>query len=326
MALSSSLCAAAAKSSRDQPAQRIRYFNPNGPRDGNGFLGFGEVDGNGKKLSPEEFRRRRQETTEPREVMVLDARAPDRGGLDAWNLEDHGFCFVAAPTPITDFKDKKLIQSEYYSRVAEVVKAQVPNLTNAFPMSHIVRTEDPANLTAAYAKFAHSDFGPAFEPIFRRMLTTRFGVPEREAQECGLCALNLWAPFDHPAYKDPLCMLDASSVHMEKETVLFLYAGTGGKSDATTYQGQDQAPGIGPIFSPNHRWVFCPDMQPSEAILFKQSDFRKESRSKTCFHNSFPDTFHDAWKDCPRRRSIEVRLLVTWAPQHHGGEQQESKL
>ncbi len=50
---------------------------------------------------------------------------------------------------------------------------------------------------------AHSDFGPAFEPLFRNMLVARCGLPEQEAQTCGLCVVNYWAPIDRPAYKDP---------------------------------------------------------------------------------------------------------------------------
>lgn len=301
------------KPSRTLPSVKIRYFNPNGPKDANGLLGFGEVDSSGNRLSPEEFRKRRQETTEAHEVAVLDAREAPNGGLQSWTLEEHGFSFVPAPEPASDFQDPGLVRADYYPRAAELVRTSMPGARRVIPVSHIVRTENPKNLTAAYAKFAHSDFGPDFEPIFRRMLTTRHAVPEEEAQHCGLCAMNLWAPFDRVAYKDPLCLLVGSSVQMEKDTVPFVYVGTGGASTKSlTYQGSDQAPGLGPVYSPNHRWVFCPDMAPEEAVIFKQYDFRPGEAVRSCFHNSCPDPFHDEWQDCPARRSIELRLLVTF--------------
>ena len=53
----------------------------------------------------------------------------------------------------------------------------------------------------------------------------------------------------------------------------------------------------------------------AEAVIFKQFDFRSSSRSRATFHQAFPDPFHAGWLECPPRRSIECRLLLTFDPE-----------
>jgi len=48
-------------------------------------------------------------------------------------------------------------------------------------------------------------------------------------------------------------------------------------------------------------------------VIFKQYDFRASSASKATFHQAFPDPYHDSWQECPPRRSIECRILLTYA-------------
>lgn len=173
-----------------------------------------------------------------------------------------------------------------------------------------------------YGRLAHTDYGPEFEPLFRKMLVERMGLPEEEARSCGLCVVNLWAPIERPAYKDPLCLLDHSSVPAEKREQMIPYMTTGNigyKRGAGTWspnlipQASQDAPSYGPVYSPEHRWVYLPDMRPDEAVIFKQHDYRLGTgRARTGCHSAFSDHFHDADKECPGRRSIECRLLLTF--------------
>merc|ERR550514_1088705 len=66
-----------------------------------------------------------------------------------------------------------------------------------------------------------------------------------------------------------------------------------------------------PLYSPQHRWVYISDMRPDETWLFKQWDSR-EGVAKCTFHCSFHDPYHDGWTDCPGRRSVEARILLTF--------------
>ena len=39
-------------------------------------------------------------------------------------------------------------------------------------------------------------------------------------------------------------------------------------------------------------------------MIFKQYDCRPNVAARACWHSSFRDTFHDAWKECPGRRLL----------------------
>lgn len=68
----------------------------------------------------------------------------------------------------------------------------------------------------------------------------------------------------------------------------------------------------GPTYSPSHRWVFCSDMRPDEALFFKQIDTR-DGVAKVSYHNAVRDPFHEADDpERPFRRSLELRVLLTF--------------
>lgn len=307
--------------SRERRAQELLFFNPKAPRGDQGEVLF-----NGKD------RRAMLACTEPHQVTILDARDPQHGGLQAWKFEEHGFCFIPAPEPVRDFLEPALIRTEYVSRVVETVRRHT-GARRVFFMSHMIRGADPNGRVFPYAGFTHADYGPEFEPLFRRMLMHREGLPEAEALGCGLCAANLWVPAGRPAYKNPICLLDGSSLKdWETETIRFtqngdLHYSTNRPGPERVPRSAQDAPAIGPLPAPHHRWVYCPDMRTQEAALFKQYDFRGRKQGRgggaglttggksgaVCsFHSSFPDDFHEAWRDCPSRLSIECRLLLAF--------------
>lgn len=283
-----------------------------------GILTMGEQPGDSK----EEYKQRRSRVVARHEVTVHDGHRID-GGLAGWDFERNGFRVIGTPPPAPDYTDLKNLAASYVVDVAGLV-ADSLGATRAFPVGFQIRTEATGRGTsqASYARFAHSDYGPDYEDQFRSVLEHRFGVPPDEASGCGLCLVGFWAPIERPAYRDPLCLLDASStgeVPLEEKSIRLLYSGLSlGKlnrdrpiEERIPVPGGD-APTLAPIYSPDHRWVFIPDMTPEQALMFKQYDFRPDAEHRVCFHNSFRDRFHDAWEDCPGRRSIEVRLLVTF--------------
>lgn len=257
------------------------------------------------------------------DVKIVDARTHLPGGKEAWKFEEHGFCFLDAVEPVADFTDKKLVERDHQPRVLDSVK-EATGASRVFWMSHMPRSEKKQGLgsgTQGYASVvAHSDYGPAFEKQFRLLLEKRYKVPQEEAQSCGVCLANLWRPIERPAYKDPLALLDASTIQMQTETMPWSLQGMdvgfqnlGGRPVAERIPAAaSDAPAIAPCYAPQHRWVFLPDMQVEEAVLFKQYDFRPNATAKATFHCSFPDRFHNAWKDCPGRRSVECRLILTF--------------
>ena len=312
------------KGVRDQSDTLLRYFDSDAPRSEvvrtasdqySGLLTLGEAPG----ASKEDYKKRRDSVVRKYPVTIQDARTCEAGGLGAWQLAMHGFEFVSAPTPIGDFHDREQIRRDYMPRVLDLIKAETRAIC-AFPIGQQVRTEETGRGTSSssYARFAHSDYGPEFEPLLRRLLVTRYGFGEAEARSCGMACLGFWTPIDHPAYKDPLCLLDCSSVEFDREMVRYIYQGElhfdskRPAAERVPAAAQD-APAIAPLYSPAHRWYFAPDMRTDEAVIFKQYDWRPGVAARACWHDSFRDRFHDTWQECPGRRSIEFRILATFS-------------
>jgi hypothetical protein len=273
---------------------------------------------------------------ESQQVTVVDARTHLPGGKDAWSLDEHGFCYIARPA--YDFEehaqqDRKRVDAEFGPKVVEAVRLAA-GAKRAFWMSHQRRAEEGARIAGQDADgyvlgFGHSDYGPDFERQLRTVLTARYGVLPHEAQTCGLCLVNMWAPVQRPAYQNPLAYLDSSSIEMPTHTTKYLLpsevdTGYGYQKEALGQEKHPRpvnervpvaakdAPALAPLYSPQHRWVYLPDMTEDEAVIFKQYDFRKSSTSKATFHQAFPDPFHSSWADCPGRRSIECRVVLTY--------------
>lgn len=319
----------------------VNYINSNPPPEvvENGVVTLGEPAG----ISKEEYKKRRQMTTETHDVMILDARTVE-GGLASFSLKDHGITCLKPPQTL-DFDNvkKEAIQQEYYPKLQEVVK-QATGAKHAFVFQHTKRTENPKSLTQGYAKFAHADSGPISPEVFRGMLVGRFGLPEEEVKNSYVVLVNFWTPFDRPAYKNPLCLLDASTVDVTTERVRVNYAASttdrrqnqdGGRkaTDGFTPSEEEQKkieelfkagktaggvfadPGLsGPLYAPRHRWIFCPDMEPNEeAWLFTQYDERPGYMPS--FHCSFHDSFYDDKGEVPGRRSLECRMVCLFPKQ-----------
>ncbi len=312
---------------RDQPGTALRYINPEAPRDAaattalgeyRGLLTLGEMPGDSK----EEYKKRRARVLTRHEVTLHDARSED-GGLGDWDFDRNGFTSLPAPAPIPDFTDRAQLASDYVPRVLDRVK-QAIGASQVFSIGFQIRTEATGRGTsqASYARFAHCDYGPEYEAQFRTVLAHRFGMPEDEARTRGLCCLGFWAPIDRPAYQDPLCLLDAASLESESHTTTSIRLIYSGLSLGKLNQGRPleeripvpggDVPSIAPVFSPEHRWQFFPDMTPEQGVIFKHYDWRPEAVSRVCFHNSFRDRFHDTWPECPGRRSVEVRVLAAF--------------
>lgn len=282
------------------------------------MLTLGESPGDTK----DDYKKRRARVAATHEVTVFDARDED-GGVGTWDLEQNGFTTAEAPEPATDFKDRRLLEQDYVPRVLELVR-QTFDASRAFSIGFQIRTEATGRGTsqASYARFAHSDYGPESEPQLRRILFNRYGLTEAEAQTCELCCVGFWAPIDRPAYQDPLCLLDAASFDPEnlaEQSIRLLYSGLslGSLNKDRAIEERIPVPGgdvpaLAPIYAPDHRWYYIPDMTPEQALIFKQYDWRKGAASRVCFHNSFRDRFHEDWDDCPGRRSVEVRVLLTF--------------
>lgn len=180
-------------SDRDQAETLIRYINPEVPRDETastflgeytGFLTLGETPGGSKA----DYKKRRARIVEPHEMTIRDARGHQNADLDSWDFELNGFTVARAPAPVADFQDRDLRVRQYLPRALDLVK-ETTGARHAFLIGQQIRTEATARGTSqsSYARFAHSDYGPEYEPQLRRVLAARYGISEAEARSCGLC-------------------------------------------------------------------------------------------------------------------------------------------
>lgn len=315
---------------------KLRYFNRNAPPevlDKNGaYKGvqglfakvldaptkprksqLGEVEF--KDTSREQYERATTKVTEELEVPVVDARTAEEGGLAFWDLNTHGFMILKTPPHPPDFTDTKVVKQDYYPQLAERAKAAT-GATRCCVLYHGLRRENPEDATQGYAGFCHGDGGPDAVQTWRQALLKR-GFREEEVMNCEIMHCNVWHPRERPAFRDPLCILDASSMRQgwqEDETPLDSV-----KYKSFTPQGFYA---LGPLYSPSNRWVFVSDMAPEEAFLFKNYDTRA-GVAKCGFHNSFHDPFHDKDPSKPGRRSCEFSLLFTF-PKQEGKENNKS--
>merc|ERR1711879_663001 len=107
-----------------------------------------------------------------------------------------------------------------------------------------------------------------------------------------------------PVLCDPLAMLEWSSQRPEDVMTIRL-----------VYEHR-----VGEVYrvlpSPTHRWVYFPEMQPGECIVFKVFDSATDGRARFSLHSAFEDP--NSPTEAPCRESVELRCAVLF------GEQSES--
>jgi len=281
------------------------------------------------KGTAEQYKKARHLMTDEKEVIFMDARAAD-GGLSFWDFDTHGLCCITPP-PAIDFandpaiyymtrdrnaemgvskkpeKKPSKLREVYYPALCELAK-KLTGAKECFLESHAMREPNPKNIFANPSRFAHSDASARSPPIFRNTLVKRFGYSEEEANSVDICSFNIWHPIEYPAYRDPLCLLDSSSVDIDRDIAPIPYVDTEGKQVKMNSGFELE----GPCFNPSHRWVYISDQKPDEAWVFKQWDTR-DGVAKQCYHNSFHDPFYDNANPAKSgRKSIEFRMLLVF--------------
>jgi len=242
--------------------------------------------------------------------------------------DTHGFCVAQGipPPPSANFQDPKNTKAEYGPKIVELTK-RLTGAKEGFLYQYVNRGPDGNKRNFGireYGNFAHSDFGSTSPATFQGVLMKQFKMSQEEVDASEILCLNIWHPRDGPAYKDPLCLLDATSQEYAPVKIPFLtmnlfyptipLAKNFMKSGAYSNESKknvDESLVCGPTYAPQHRWFFISDQKPDEAWLFKQYDTRPNV-AKTAFHTSFPDPFHAKDPNCPERKSAEFRVLLTF--------------
>ncbi len=237
-------------------------------------------------------RETRRANTAFQDVQMRDARPMLAAG--ECELDVCGFTLTRFANGIRDFRDEDEVKRSYYPGIERLVE-RTTGAHRAFVRSHLIRTETPVDFNDGYARFVHCDYN------VKRLVEMSEAVLEQHGVEpqpnWDYVWYNTWQPFDNPAIRNPLSFIDWRSLPAD-DVIDYYYTG----------RNQDSLVAA-PVYNPDHRWYYFPDMTPDEILVFKQMDGRP-GVSVYCPHTSFD--IPSLPEDVPPRRSIEMRMLAVF--------------
>lgn len=239
----------------------------------------------------------------PKEVGALDHRRTRiwSGWKEASTLalDREGLAIGTHPTAFRTFYDEAAIERDYYPEMERLVLARTGGrraIVFDKNVRHAPSAERPTPFLGKPARLVHNDYTVNSAPQRVRDL-----LGEAEAASVlqrRFAFINLWRPIVGPLRDAPLALCDARSVAPETVVISSLiYPDRRGEVYRLTY-------------SPEHRWLYFPDMDPDEVIFIKCWDSLDDGRARFSAHTAFDDP--SCPPDAPPRQSIEIRTLVMW--------------
>lgn len=277
---------------------QINYFPPDGPK-----IFYPGTAG---------YQRR---TFDTRTVPFHDVRE----AKEELTLDKSGFQLAQNNwTQITADDDKDHIRELVYAETTEFLK-KLTGATDVVNFSHLVRRDTAEQVKESAAGLKDSDSLPAAGPTrFAHLdnsengaLTViKDGTTDWEKRlKSRWAIINTWRGIV-PVTRDPLGMLDARSVDDSELVGVFSAFPKKGVKGAFggAYEAGEGFETAQVKAGDTHRWYYVSNLQPDEALVFKQFDSKKDGRARRAPHSAFA-TPNDSG---PPRQSIEVRSLVFW--------------
>lgn len=229
-----------------------------------------------------------------RSVLVRDAW-DEAGRLSA---DEEGYEVHPFEGGFTDFEHDDVVRERFYPQVVDFVRRHtgarrvvVFDHTLRRKRSQDIRTQTEVQRAVVF--MAHSDFTPRSGPQRVRDI---MGDEAEELLGRRVAFYNVWKPLYDPVEEFPLGLCDARTVDPEDFLIMHL-----------KYRDRD-----GEIFalrhSPDHRWVYFPNMRPDQALLLKTYDSETDGRARFMGHSAFDDPTSPP--DRKPRQSIEVRTMA----------------
>ncbi len=234
--------------------------------------------------------------TSRRDVTIHNARLRDAAGdLD---LDGSGFVIAKHATSVTDFRMKHVVVDDYFPEMRELI-LQMTGAADAFPVQfYQVRSRNPEHFFDAFSLYMHCDFSPNGWPrLAQHMIRSAGEKRAYNADEWEFSLYNLWRPVGCEVQKDPLVVMDASS--LDRRDIV----------DYSAVKDSDTALAAVPMYSVNQRCYYVPKMQVDEVLVFKQMDTRS-GKALVCPHTSFHDP--TAAPDAKDRESIDIRMVCVF--------------
>jgi hypothetical protein len=226
-------------------------------------------------------------------VKIGDARSRHFAGeLD---LDVSGFVLLERETSVTKFSSKEIVLGEYFPEMREVLM-QTTGAYDALPFPfYQVRSKSPQHFFDAYSLYIHCDYSPdGLDKLARHIIKENAAEKRYPASEWDYAFYNLWRPIVGTVQKDPLVVMDAST--LERKDIIDYHP---------TPEGQKGLAAV-PLFNPEQRFYYVPQMRIDEVLVLKQLDTRN-NRALVAPHTSFQDP--TVVGDVPERQSIDIRFM-----------------
>tara|TARA_B100000676_G_C17857425_1_gene721494 strand:+ start:94 stop:891 length:798 start_codon:yes stop_codon:yes gene_type:complete len=239
-------------------------------------------------------RESRHANTRKHTVAIHDARSAVADGTIT--MRRNGFTLARHPVTVADYADNAQVEAAYAREIVPVLK-ETTGASRVFVMSHQIRNENPETFLGAYSRYLHCDYALHPTPERERNVLARYDSDlAGRVGEFDYAWYNVWEPIERAAVQNQLCVLDGS---------------TATRDDFREYHFTDSRDGgyaTMPVPSETHRFWYFPNMEPGEALVFKQYDSRQD-HPLVVPHTSFFDT---SVTEDPGRRSVEYRALCVF--------------
>jgi len=258
---------------------------------------------------------RRKFDTRPTTISDL------RGHEQDFTLEKNGFMVLKADWSEEDVEDTpEHIRDVVFPETIEKVK-KASGATDVLPFSHLVRRnlastvqkmadglkDDDTVAAPGPTIFAHCDNSKKGAMTVLEANVPAEDVEKRKRSRWGI--MNVWRPLVRPVAREPLAMLDASTV--DDDDLVGVMSIFPQKKDAAFGAAYPVGGGFETsqvLANEKHKWYYASKLRPDEAYLFKQYDTKTDGRARQAPHTAFKSQEDQG----PPRQSMEVRCLVFW--------------
>ncbi|MEO0033814.1 MAG: hypothetical protein RIS94_3572 [Pseudomonadota bacterium] len=230
----------------------------------------------------------------PVPMSMGDARAAGT------TIDREGFQIVRHVSAVADFADRAAVIAIHMKEIEELVQAQTGADFVHVGSPGLLRFSEKSGKAGSLdnsmpARFAHIDISDA--------TALRFGQQGAKDRPYTRCAhYNVWRALSAPPQDVPLAFCDARTLAPQDLIAADAIFDAPGQPE-WSFEGLLVA------HNPAHRWMFFPDMNRDEAVLFKTND-SDPARAHHVPHVAFD--LPDCPPDAAPRVSIEMRATAYW--------------
>ena len=246
------------------------------------------------KPGPSEKKNFNPAGTDEREVEVEDGWDL----VETFDPDKHGFALKNFGDKFSAFDDEAEVTKTFYEQIMAFIKKNT-GAKRVEVFDHTIRRRMPDDLKVQTTvhrpavQLAHCDYTHDSGPQRVRDL-----FPDEAEELLGgrVAFYNVWKPLVSKVEELPLAVCDATSNQPGDLLAMDLkYRERDGEIYVLRY-------------APQHRWVYFPEMDASQALILKTYDSETDGRARFMAHSAFEDP--NTPENAIPRESIEVRTMA----------------